>query len=244
MDESTTFDDLGFHFEYFKAPVSHSDGYLGISDCTVCGRKDAPVIEISVGADLIVECRSCGMANAMDADDEIAPPCTNCGGVAGFPEKKKDEHQACCECLLTGRVAISKDTRVGILSWHSVRNGAFAVDAAKSEWQLNEQCHDDGTPNTRLEIDTLDSLLRTPSYFCWQNDLWPFHCGRPMAFLGCWEQAEFNQAAPDGDGLALFNAIVYSPDQAVWENRLHDERGIYVFRCTKCPKLWGYWDVA
>jgi uncharacterized protein CbrC (UPF0167 family) len=87
-------------------------------------------------------------------------------------------------------------------------------------------------------------LLRTPGYISIQGERWELCCERPMIYLGQWTQDEFNAAAPEGDGQALFDEIVQKPEDGLWEDDLHDSAGIYVFRCAACGRKTANWDVA
>ncbi len=96
----------------------------------------------------------------------------------------------------------------------------------------------------RVPQEHLFELLRTPSYVTWQGECWLFCCEEPMVYLGSWGQDEFTNHALDGDGKALFDKIVEGGNLALWEGKLHDATGIYVFRCNKCNRLRAQWDIA
>src|SRR5204862_979 len=49
---------------------------------------------------------------------------------------------------------------------------------------------------------------------------------------------------PDGDGRALFEEVVQDAVPGLWEDRLHDVTGVYVFRCPACGRLSAHWDIA
>ena len=96
---------------------------------------------------------------------------------------------------------------------------------------------EDGWIGVRVEPALLLELVRTPGYISWQGESWQFHCGRPMVYLGAWDEEDFARHAPDGDARALFERIV---DHANWDYR--DAVVVYVFRCAVCQALTAYWD--
>src|SRR5207248_1757875 len=111
-----------------------------------------------------------------------------------------------------------------------------------SEFELVPR-QDDWT-GARLPSEVMLELLRTPTYVTIQGEQWELCCRRPMVYLGQWAQAEFNAAAPDGDGQALFDEIVQESEEGLWEDDLHDSSGIYVFRCASCERKTANWDIA
>ena len=86
-------------------------------------------------------------------------------------------------------------------------------------------------------------LVRTPSYVTWQGEQWQFCCGKPMVYVGEWQEAEFNRHAPDGDGRALLkNASINGVDESSWGD-LQNIGGPYMFRCKECASLRGHYDM-
>jgi uncharacterized protein CbrC (UPF0167 family) len=103
---------------------------------------------------------------------------------------------------------------------------------------------EEGWVGARLPQDMMFELLRTPTYPSIQGDRWQFCCKRPMVFVGEWSREEFTRQAPDGNGQEFFNQVVQEVVPALWEDQLHDETGVYVFRCPICGRLTAYWDIA
>ncbi len=119
----------------------------------------------------------------------------------------------------------------GMISWEGVRKEQAKLPV------------DTWSGVKRAEPAVLE-LLRTPTYVTLQGEKWEFCCGAPMMYLGMWGQKEFNAHAKNGDGQALFEEIVEEPEEGLWEGELHDETGIYVFRCGACGKMRANWDIA
>jgi hypothetical protein len=75
-------------------------------------------------------------------------------------------------------------------------------------------------------------------------DQWLF-CGKaPMVFKGAWPRERFTREAPDGNGRSFFESIVEDVVPGLWEDRLHDTTGVYVFRCSVCRRWRAHWDMA
>ena len=114
------------------------------------------------------------------------------------------------------------------------REGAFVTDP-ESKWM--------DWYATRVPQEHLFELLRTPGYRTCQGERWPFHCRQPMVYIGAWDHGDFDAHAADGNGRALFDAVVPYADDRLWEGK-YDAQGIYVFRCASCRKLAAHWDFA
>lgn len=65
-----------------------------------------------------------------------------------------------------------------------------------------------------------------------------------MIFVGAWSRADFVDRAPDGNGQKFFSEIVQDVVPGLWEDRLHDQTGVYVFRCPTCERHTAHWDLA
>jgi uncharacterized protein CbrC (UPF0167 family) len=225
----TTFADLGIPFPLFDASVDEASEYLGAGHCFACAGEQPHCFELGIGAALLLPCLSCGTANGLDADDGEDARCRSCGASVPFPEAEGETLAVCHACLRAGHAALTKDTTLGMVSWEE----ALDVTGVQS---LHAHAHP--SPKALLE------LLRTPGYISIQGERWELCCERPMIYLGQWTQDEFDAAAPDGDGQALFDEIVQEPEDGLWEDDLHDSAGIYVFRCGTCGRKTANWDVA
>ena len=129
----------------------------------------------------------------------------------------------CYECLRAGRVALPKDTAqdgemAGLLDWE---NAAENTVASGLMWEL----------------------LRTPHYVTWQGEQWQFDEGQPMIYVGEWNRAAFNAHAPNGDGKALFDEIVFEGMDAHWEYLADEQPCVYVFRSATREKWAAHWDM-
>lgn len=155
------------------------------------------------------------------------------------------ERLLCCfACLRAGHAAITKDTELGMVSWEQAVEGLthgrpglthadFELVSTGSDW-------------TRARVDqaTLFEMIRTPTYSTIQGERWMFCCKRPMVFVGAWDRSDFAEQAPDRDGKTFLAEVLDGDVPGLWENQLHDETGIYVFRCGVCTSLRGHWDIA
>ena len=103
---------------------------------------------------------------------------------------------------------------------------------------------EDDWVGVRLPKATMFELLRTPTYNTIQGEGWLFCCRQPMIFVGEWSRQDFTRRAPDGDGRRYFEEIVRHTVPGLWEDRLHDITGVYVFRCPSCGKITAHWDLA
>jgi uncharacterized protein CbrC (UPF0167 family) len=103
---------------------------------------------------------------------------------------------------------------------------------------------EDGWIRAKLPREMMFELLRTPNYSSIQGEVWQFCCRKPMVFLGIWSRERFCDEAPDGNGRQLFDEIVQDSIPGLWEDRLHDLTGIYVFRCSECDRKTAHWDIA
>jgi uncharacterized protein CbrC (UPF0167 family) len=96
----------------------------------------------------------------------------------------------------------------------------------------------------RVDSSLLLELVRTPTYSTIQGERWLFCCKRPMVFDGSWSRRAFSARAPDGNGKALLATVLGEDVPGLWEDRLHDTTGIYVFKCELCGTPRGHWDLA
>ena len=103
---------------------------------------------------------------------------------------------------------------------------------------------EEGWVGARIPGTHLSELVRTPTYLTIQGDRWLFCCVAPMTYVGPWSRADFSVRARGGDGESLFYSIVDGAGPDLWLNRLHDETGVYVFRCRSCGRHRAHWDIA
>jgi uncharacterized protein CbrC (UPF0167 family) len=241
---SQTFTELGIPFPLFEAPVDDASEYCGVGACSLCGAAGRHCFELGIGCAVMCACPSCGTENGLDADDWAAVACRQCEANVPFPALGKGEIRVCYECLRAGKAAIAKGTELGMISsdqaFEGVTNGIPGLD--RDDFEMVSQ--GDDWVAVRLPQAIMWELLRTPTYSTIQDDCWQFCCRQPMVFLGQWSRKQFSRRAPDGDGRRLFDAIVQEPIKGLWEDELHDETGIYAFRCNSCGRLTAHWDLA
>jgi hypothetical protein len=240
----TTFAALGIPFPLFEAPIKEAAEYTGAGHCFACDSEQPHCFELGIGAAVILPCPSCGTTNGLDADDRADGHCRSCHAIVPFPDVPGENVVVCYACLRAGQAALTKDTTAGMLSWEEALD-AVALDAASNAASAAEPPTRPphgaaGHPSPKALLE----LLRTPGYVSIQGERWELCCQQPMIYLGQWTQDEFDAAAPDGDGKALFDEIVQEPEDGLWEDDLHDSAGIYVFRCGTCGRKTANWDVA
>jgi uncharacterized protein CbrC (UPF0167 family) len=240
----TTFAELGAAFPLYEAPVDTATDYKGAGTCSICGEQAKVCFELGIGAAVICACPKCGTENGLDASDGEPQPCRSCKTVIPFPISSKNTILTCYSCLRRGRAAITKDTELGMISWEQAFEGMthgrpglnhpdFEMVPTESDWI-----------SARLPREIMFELLRTPTYLTIQGDAWQFCCKHPMIYLGEWSRDDFRKRAPDADAETYFRGIVKDVVPGLWEDELHDETGIYVFRCSSCGRLRAHWDLA
>lgn len=237
------FSQLGIPFPLFEAPTSDAIGYACLNTCTLCGESGRHCFRLDIGCAVMHRCEHCGTENGLDASDRADAPCKQCGRVLTFPEAD-GEVLTCYECLRAGKAAISKDTELGMVSWEQAAEGVTHGVPGLDRDDFEMVPKDDGWVGARLPREVMYELLRTPTYISIQGERWQFCCKSPMIFVGSWSRDEFSRRAPDGDGRRYFEQIVQDVVPGLWEDELHDETGVYVFRCQHCGRLAAHWDLA
>lgn len=240
----TSFAELDISFPLFEAPVEDSSNYIGVAGCDLCNAANVHCFELGIGCDVIASCSACGAETALDAHDRKAGLCTGCATEVAFPDSASDRVRCCCSCLRAGKAAIAKDSVLGAIGYaeavEGVTHGLPSLE--RDEFEIVPK--GDDWFGARVPKADLFELVRTPRYLTIQGDQWQFCCARPMTFLGTWTADHFNRAAENGDGRALFDAIVPDANDDLWNGNLHDEAGIYVFRCRACSAHAAHWDMS
>ena len=236
------FAELGAPFPLFEAPVDDADAYLGSATCALCDKKAAVCFELGIGASEMRVCPTCRMVVGSDGEETV--DCHACRNEVPFPERD-EPIVACYACLRQGRAAITKDTELGMVSWEQAVAGVtLGIPGLRHpDFELVPKEGSDWI-GVRLPQATMFELLRTPTYATIQGERWLFCCKAPMIFVGQWSAEEFSRESKGGDGRALFDAIVEKPVPGLWEDELHDQTGIYVFRCAACGRRRAHWDIA
>jgi uncharacterized protein CbrC (UPF0167 family) len=240
-----TFTALGIPFPLFEAPISEASEYGALSQCALCGERKRHCFRLGIGDAIIVSCPQCSVQNGLGVSKQQAVRCRACGSVIRFPELLSETLCVCYQCLRGGKAALTKDTEFGMVSWEQtlagVTHGVPGLGLIQSDFELVPLGSD--WVWARIPQEHLFELLRTPTYITWQGERWLFCCKSPMVYLGSWEQDQFANYAPGVDGKALFDEVVEGGNEALWEGKLHDVTGIYVFRCSECGRLRAHWDI-
>jgi uncharacterized protein CbrC (UPF0167 family) len=240
----TTFAQLGIPFPLFEAPSEQAFEYCGLETCSLCGKQGQHCFELGIGCALILGCANCGAGNGLDVSDCEDGRCRKCGNPVPFPDVDDDALTVCHACLRAGRAALTKDTELGMISWEQAFEGATHGVPGLNHRDFEMVPREDGWVGARLPQEWMFELLRTPTYISIQGEQWQFCCRRAMVFVGKWNREEFSAHAPDGDGRRLFEEVVQGCIPGLWEDRLHDVTGVYVFRCPSCARMRAHWDVA
>lgn len=240
----TTFAEMGTPFPLFEAPIADAVDFVPDGRCSFCGGTHPACFALGIGSALVLKCMSCGKENGLDAGDRCDGSCHACDGGVTFPPIPEERILCCYQCLRAGKAAITKDTEFGMISFDQVVEGlTHGVPGLKqNEFEIVET--DSGWNRVRLPQQMMLELVRTPTYATIQGERWQFCCQRPMIFVGSWSRADFTARAPHGGGQKFFNAVVQDVVPGLWEDRLHDETGVYVFRCSTCRRLTAHWDLA
>ncbi len=241
--DMSTFSELGTPLPLFEGPVEQASEFVGAARCCLCGRASQVCFELGIGCAVMLECGACGTVNGLDASDAEAVACRSCKQTVAFPEVP-EQIVACYGCLRLGRAALTKDTELGMVSWDQAFNGVTLgiPGLARADFELVPTESD--WVGVRLPQDVMFELLRTPTYSTIQGETWLFCCKAPMVFIGSWSRERFTSESPDGDGRTYFEGIVQDNVAGLWEDQLHDDTGIYVFRCASCSHLKANWDLA
>lgn len=240
-----TFAGLGIPFPLFEADTERAVEYVGIHRCSLCGAGQVHCFKLGIGADVIVTCPSCGNETPLDADDKKGANCQSCSKPIPFPKVGgSGQLVACYQCLRSGKAALTKDTVLGMVRWEDAQRGSTHGRPGLDTTDFETIPKEDDWVAARVPEEHLMELVRTPTYSTIQGDQWQFCCRRPMTFIGEWDRDDFDRNAPDGNGKAFFQEIVQDVVDGLWEDELHDETGIYVFRCKQCGRLTAHWDIA
>ncbi len=241
---SKTFAELGIPLPLFEGPSDQAGEYCGLGTCSLCGGRRQHCFRLGIGCAVMRPCPACGTENGFDADDREDGSCRGCETAVPFPDLGGDEIKSCYSCLRSGKAAITKDTELGMISWEQafagVTHGLPGLD--RTDFELVPK--GDDWVGARLPQEMMFELLRTPTYNSIQGERWQFCCRRPMVFVGEWSREEFARRAPDGDGRRYFEEVVQDTVPGLWEDRLLDITGVYVFRCPVCERVTAHWDLA
>lgn len=241
---SKTFAELGIPFPLFDGPTDQAVEYGGVGTCSLCGGRRQHCFRLGIGCAVMRPCSACGTENGLDADDREDGSCRHCQAAVPFPNLGDDELKACYSCLRSGKAAITKDTELGMVSWEQAFVGVTHGLPGLNRTDFELVPKEDDWVGARLPQAMMFELLRTPTYNSIQGERWQFCCRQPMVFVGEWTREEFARRDPDGDCRRYFEEVVQDTVPGLWEDRLHDITGVYVFRCPSCERVTANWDLA
>jgi uncharacterized protein CbrC (UPF0167 family) len=238
-----TFRDLGIPFPLFDAPISEASEYRGVGRCSLCQAEGAHCFELDIGADIVVACPACATPVPLDAADRCGRACLACGHLVGFPELGVGELLTCYHCLRAGRAALTKNTDLGMIRHEDATRGITHGYPGLAHPDFELVPLEDDWVGARLPVAMMLELTRTPGYSSIQGETWLFCCKKPMIYVGPWRREQFAKMAPDGNGKEFFHRVVRDAVDGLWEDRLGDLTGIYVFRCSTCDQHSAHWDM-
>jgi uncharacterized protein CbrC (UPF0167 family) len=236
--------ELGIEFPLFEGRLEEASEYVGVITCSLCRRQKNHGFKLDIGCALIIPCHKCANDNGLDVHDREDIECRICHEHIAFPNFEETEIVICYDCLRNGKGAITKDTELGMVSWDQAFDGVTHGLPGLNTLAFELVPKEDDWVGAKVSQKYLFELLRTPTYRTWQGEQWLFCCHAPMTYIGTWEQKDFMDYAPDGDGNMLFEQIIEDNMDGLWEGQLHDSRSIYVFRCQTCKRLRANWDMA
>jgi uncharacterized protein CbrC (UPF0167 family) len=253
----------GMPFPLFRAPLRDVSTLLRDVGCSVCGVRQAYAFPLADHDAVIRPCLRCARPVGLRRGWYRKPPEPTVGPHCGFanpwpadradpvPPDPADPYDigklvpVCYACLRAGRVAISHETESFIVDYPravrglaSLRDPAFAATQNLPTTVLTT--YDDGSQSLAIPLphSLLFELLRTPHHSALQSEYWPWHCGTVMAYVGRWEQDDFNRHAGGDGGYAWF-ARHLPPSRFVEAEDMWDwlENGIAwtcVYQCQTC----------
>jgi uncharacterized protein CbrC (UPF0167 family) len=236
----------GMPFRLFRAPVStvYQVSYDG--ECGLCHRDAAVLFGLGLRDYIIRPCTSChapvGLRLGWPDEPPVPTECAKCGISNPWPsELARDTLPVCYDCIRDGRVAISHETRLGHVDFAHTLRGMLQFGRehqAKAEGLQTTvlETYDDGSHRVgvHLPVELLHEMHRTPCYSKLQREYWPYHCGGFMAFVGRWQQEDFERVS-GGRGLEWF--IKHGVDdlgEDEWEWLPGGLGWSYVHKCLKC----------
>jgi hypothetical protein len=245
---TATFAELGIPFPLFEAPTAQASDYVGLASCRLCGNREQHCFELGIPDTVVVSCPSCGAENALAALERANGSCRTCTSEVSFPAELKDKKQlyVCYGCLRAGRIALGKDTELGMVGWEDAFAGiTHGVPGLQSkDFELVLISAEESWYGARVGCEHLFELLRTPTYSTWQGDRWLFCCRQPMIYLGGWTGL-MNSPHRPADPRAFFESMVEFPEEwreSQWRGVDSGNTSAYVFKCKKCGRFRGHCD--
>lgn len=243
----STFAELGIPFPLFEAPTHEACHYVAGKTCRLCGREGRHCFGLSGGDDFVLPCPVCGAENTYPGR-----LCRSCGAPAflsSLLQADTEKHEpipVCYDCVRSGKATIGKGTEFGYVtreeavagvtrSWLNPREG--------DQFEIVTLDQGEDWYGARIPSEHLWELLRTPSFYTWQDDEWLFCCRRPMVYMGGWRSVK--DSVPRKERTAFFKSLFEPGDQAISWGPETFEGGspfLYAFRCRECGRRRAYYD--
>ncbi|MGY2896862.1 uncharacterized protein CbrC (UPF0167 family) [Deinococcus sp. UYEF24] len=131
-----------------------------------------------------------------------------------------------------------------MVRWEDAQRGITHGVPGDAHPDFPSSVNEDGWIQAHVPVSELMQLVHTPDFVSWQGEQWLFCHRQPMTYLGVWQQAEFQKAAPDGDGKTFFLNVLDESDEELWEYADSSQIGVYVFQCQECARLREYYDAS
>jgi uncharacterized protein CbrC (UPF0167 family) len=161
--------------------------------------------------------------------------------------KTSSKECICCRktrgFIYTGPVFAIEDYQESICPWciadgaaHRKLDASFTDEAGVSGYGDWDEVSDEVKATV---------AYRTPGFHGWQQERWWTHCRDAAQYIG---RAGYEELLSLGsDAIAYFKESTGAPDGPDWEPffKALDTIGsptAYMFRCSKCGKIGGYWD--
>jgi len=213
---------------YYK-PISFP--YMECKRLNVMVLESDPVIcQICGNEALSFELNHWKVSDIVEYDQAVNPPRQNIEDVDDDDYEVDDEDRepfyGCVECLAAQKFNFVHDTEFGLLRRAT-------------------------QPNAQLSQAMIDGMLRTPRYSSCYGAHCETHCGDFMTYVGQWHPMDFVNAAPDGNGKALFANVISEPGSVMLHYKLERYPAhptpedkwafpVHVFRCRHCGAIRAY----
>ena len=235
-------------FGLYRAPVSTVAEVSYDGTCLLCRQPAGVLFGLRLNDYVIRPCISCHRSLGLRMGWWDDPPgntdCSHCGTSNPWPpELPRDPLTVCYACICMGRVAIGHETEIGFIDYaRSLRGMIDSSDRTRAEAEARGlrttvlKTYDDGSESIGVYVPTniLQEIQRTPRYSNLQREYWPYHCGAFMAFVGRWQQEDFERVS-GGNGLAWFMEHgAYDFEYDEWDWLPNSIGWSYVHKCLKC----------
>ena len=236
-------------FRLYRAPVATVSEVSYDGACGLCHRGASVLFGLRLKDYIIRPCVACDAPLGLRLGWWDKPPvptgCLKCGTSNPWPaELPRDPLRVCYDCIQSGQVAIGHETPLGSIDFAQTLRGMLwlgSKERADEEGLRTTVVKNDGTlpfgshwTGVHLPTELLLEMHRTPRYSALQREYWPFHCGGFMAFVGRWQQEDFERISR-GNGLAWFTEYgANGIGEDEWDWLPSGIGWSYVHKCLKC----------